>query len=67
MEDGVIEELGFSFVTIFIKMLYWYFVNYILLSIMGFQDKYIIVIGYQCYIMYYGQLGHLYLHLFLRE
>jgi len=67
MEDGDIGELGCLYVIISTKMLFWYFVKFTLLSLMGTLDRYILQIGYLCFTMYFGRLGHVYSLLYLIE
>ena len=67
MVDGVIEEQEILFVTIFTKMYFWFFVNYILLFSMGTLDRYILQTGSQCFTMHFLLLGPAYSHLFLKE
>lgn len=67
MEDGDIEEWGNSFVTIFIRMSYWFFVNCTLPSLMDTQAKFILLTGFQCSIIHYGLPGLAFSLIFLKE
>jgi len=67
MEETLIEDLVLLFAIISTKMWFSCFVRSISLSQMGTQVKHSLLIGCQCYIMQFGQVGHVCLLTFLKE
>ena len=67
MEDGDIEESGYLFAIIFTKMSFSFSVNSTSLSLTDIQDKYISLIGFQCYTMCSGHRGRAFLRMFSKE
>jgi hypothetical protein len=67
MEDGVTEESVILYATTSIKTSFLYSVNYISPSLMVSQGKYFSLIGFLCFIMYFGLPGLVFLLSSLKE